>query len=231
MISSAYSDAEILKRVRNGEDSFVERKSYGDWKEDAIKTCVAFANTCPIEGPPGLLCIGVKDDGKIETAEQNLDSLQKKLESELGFAYPPIEHRTRIVASSEGKFVAVIVPGSSRGPHFAGPAYIRNGSQVEKANEESFARLIDRRELKVREILKWQNKRIKLLRVWANPSNLVGRIAGEADVIVVDCTLFVVKLKTTGYGPHVQLMSFSLEHVVLGHDPQTDCLTLEVPQG
>jgi hypothetical protein len=36
-----------------------------------------------------------------------------------------------------------------------------------------------------------------------------------------------VKLKLTGADQYV---SFSLDYVVLGHDPQNNCLTLEVPQ-
>jgi predicted HTH transcriptional regulator len=118
MSVSLISDAEILARLAAGEDSFVERKSLGDWKKDATKTCVAFANSCPFEGPPGLFCIGVKDDGTIENSQQDLDTVQKTFERELEEAYPPIFHHTRIVSASEGRFVAVIVPGSSQGPHF-----------------------------------------------------------------------------------------------------------------
>ena len=55
MASAFISDTEILERLRAGENSFVERKSFGYWKEDAVKTCVAFANSCPFEGPPRLL--------------------------------------------------------------------------------------------------------------------------------------------------------------------------------
>jgi predicted HTH transcriptional regulator len=229
MATALISDTEILERLRAGEDSFVERKSFGDWKEDAVKTCVAFANSCPFEGPPGLLCIGVKDDGTIENSKDGLDALQKKLERELEEAYPPIPHHTRIVSTPDGKFVAVIVPGSSKSPHFSGPAYVRSGSKITKASEEQFERVIDRGERKVREILKWKNKTIKLVRIWAVPNNLVGRKAGEADVIVVDCDSFVVKLRTTGLVQPTSI-SFPLDHVTLGHDPQTGSITIEVPQ-
>jgi hypothetical protein len=227
MASLYYSDEEILKRLKGGEDSFVERKSFGDWKNDAIKTSVAFANSCPFEAPPGLLCIGVKDDGKIETSQHDLDSLQKTFEREMEDAYPPILHHTRIVSVPEGKFVAVIIPGSSQGPHFSGPAYVRNGSKTVKASREQFEKVIDRRELKVREILKWHNRRVKLVRIWAAPTNMSGRVAGVSDVVVMDCSSFVVKVKGTGSD---QPISFPLEHVVLGHDPETGSLTLEVPQ-
>jgi hypothetical protein len=226
MANPSISDDDILKRVRAGEDSFVERKSLGDWKEDAVKTCVAFANSCPLEGPPGLFCIGVKDDGTIENSQDDLDTLQKTFERKLQEAYPSVPHHTRIVSCREGKFVAVIVPGSSQGPHFSGPAYIRNGSITVKASQEQFERIVDRRDRKVREILKWQNKWVNLVRIWAAPNNLSGRVAGRASMFVLDCNSFVVKLMTSGYNEHI---SFPLEHVVLGQD-QTGLLTLEVPQ-
>ncbi|HLV95949.1 MAG TPA: ATP-binding protein [Candidatus Acidoferrales bacterium] len=226
MATPFISDEEILKKLKAGEDSFVERKSFGDWKKDAVNTCVAFANSCPIEGAPGLLCIGVKNDGGIERSQIDLDTLQKTLERELEDAYPPIPHRTRVVSAHEGKFIAVVVPGSSQGPHFSGPAYVRSGPTNAKASKEQFERLVDRRERKVREILKWQNKAVKLVRLWAVPSNLVGRIAGNSYVTVIDCTALVVKVEMTGSG----FLFFPLDHVILGHDAQANCLTLEVPQ-
>jgi predicted HTH transcriptional regulator len=136
------SDTEILQRIKVEEDGFVERKSFGDWKKDAVKTCVAFANSCPVDGLPGLMCIGVRDDGSIEPTTQNLDTIQKSLERELKEAYPEIAHQTRIIVSKEGKFLAVIVPGSTRGPHFSGPAYIRVGSQTIDASTEQLKGLL-----------------------------------------------------------------------------------------
>jgi predicted HTH transcriptional regulator len=225
--ASLISDAEILKRLRVGEDSFVERKSLGDWKKDAVKTCVAFANSCPFEGPSGLFCIGVRDDGSIESLRDDLDTLQKTFERELEDAYPSIPHHTRIVSADEGKFIAVIVPGSSQGPHFSGPAYVRTGPKTTKASQGQFERIIDRRERKVREILKWRNKPVKLVRIWARPNNLVGRTAGYSYVTVSDCDSFVLKITSTTSD---QPICIPLDHVVLGYDPQINSLTIEVPQ-
>jgi hypothetical protein len=164
----------------------------------------------------------------IEVSETtDLDTLQKSLERALESAYPAILHYTRVVGRKEGKFLAVIVPGSSKGPHFSGPAYIRTGSITIKANEQAYEKILDRQDRKVREILKLKNKRVKVLRTWANPSSLVGRIAGEFDAMVLDCDAFVVKLKVMGSD---QPTSFPLEHVVIGHDAHTNSATLEVPQ-
>ena len=69
------SDEELLSRLTNFEDQFVERKSAGDFK-DWRKPVVAFANSRPI-GFPGVLFIGIKNDGTVEE-NANLDSLQRK---------------------------------------------------------------------------------------------------------------------------------------------------------
>ncbi len=226
-MNTPISDLDILNRLKAGEDSFVERKSLGDWKKDAVKTCVAFANSCPENGGPGLLCIGVRDDGRIEAHGQNLDKVQLTLEQKLATAYPTIDHHTKIVSTHEGKFLAVVVPGSAKGPHFSGPAYIRVGSKIEQANKDQFERLVDMRQRKVREILKWRGRGAKLVRTWVAPTNMSGRIAGYVVVTIVDCDAFVVKVKNQASS---QISCFSLENVVIGFDPVSNCLKLEVPQ-
>lgn len=219
------TDAEILMRMKT-EDSFVELKVLGQWK-DGIRTCVAFANSCSGDGPPGLLCVGIRDDGTVEPpGNENLDNVQKNFERRLEEAYPPIRHETRVIQTPEGKFLAVIVPGSSDGPHFAGPAYVRVASSTVKANADQFARIIDKRERKIREILKWKDKPIKLERMWVQPSNLVGRIAGSSTVIVMDCDAIVVKLKSMPGDPFY----LPLKYLVLSRDSQTGALIIQAPQ-
>jgi hypothetical protein len=43
--SSSYSDAEITRRLKVAEDSFVERKSFGDWKKDAVFSALGLRTT------------------------------------------------------------------------------------------------------------------------------------------------------------------------------------------
>jgi hypothetical protein len=80
------TDADLLFRLTNYEDHFVERKSSGDSK-DWLKTVVGFANSAPIDYP-AVLYIGVRDGGEIEE-NGNLDSLQKNFAKRLDDAYPP----------------------------------------------------------------------------------------------------------------------------------------------
>jgi hypothetical protein len=53
------SDEDLARLRKSAENHFVERKSFGDWKKDVVKTLVAFANSLPI-GQPGFLFIGLR---------------------------------------------------------------------------------------------------------------------------------------------------------------------------
>jgi hypothetical protein len=75
------TDIELLPRIGNFENHFVERKTTGD-KKDWIKTVAAFANSAP-DGYPCVLYLGVKDNGDIETPQANLDTLQKTFNREM----------------------------------------------------------------------------------------------------------------------------------------------------
>ncbi len=88
-------DQDLLLRLRNFEDNFVERKTIGD-KTDWLRTTVAFANSLPV-GFPGILFIGVRNDGTIE-GTANLESLQKTVNDILNSAYPPIYRLTRVLS-------------------------------------------------------------------------------------------------------------------------------------
>jgi len=220
------SDTDIIKRLVSAEDSYLEKKSLGDMK-DVVKTCVAFANTCPAEGPAGILCFGVREDGTIADGPQNFESMTQKIRDKLSQVYPSIEFRTRIITKDERRFLAVIVPGSSNGPHFSGPAYVREGSSTIVANEELFSRIIDKRERKVREILKWKDKRILMRRYVLHPApNQQRNPWAYSDAKVVDCTAEWLQLEIGG------LISFPLDDVrLLGDSPQPpNPLQIEVPQ-
>jgi len=186
------SDQELLLRLRNFEDNFVERKTSGD-SRDWLKTVVAFANSTPV-GYPAVLFIGVKDDGTPEEKPVNLDSLQKTFGEKIGEAYPTIYCLTKILNVEGKQILAVIVPGSAERPHFAGPAYVREGSKSVKASKQQFDVLIASRNSKTYEILKWAGKNISVNFVKAEriqlPDMTVAARSGE--VILSGCNQFYV---------------------------------------
>ena len=145
-VTANLNDAELLARLKNFEDHFVERKTSGDQK-DWLKTAVAFANSAPT-GFPCVLYIGAKDNGEIEMPQKDLDSLQKTFNQMMKKAYPPVPYLTKIVSDGERQALAVIVFGSDLRPHFSGPAYVRKGSESFEASEPLYEELIAQRNSK-----------------------------------------------------------------------------------
>ena len=206
------SDKDILSRLKNFEDHFVERKRSSDNKREWLQAAVAFANSAPV-GYPAVLFIGVKNDGSIE-GTANLDSLQRSFSEIMQEAYPPIYYLTRILAQEEKQFLAVIVPGSADRPCFAGPAYVRDGSRTVKASEKQFSELITQRNSKANEILKWKDKMVRAIYVMQG-----GMMRRKKSRIVHDCNQFYVTLDTE---------CIPLNRIEVSFDQEYDCLRLEI---
>lgn len=191
------TDQDILLRLNSFEDAFVERKTAGDSK-DWLKTVVAFANSVPV-GDPAILFIGVRNNGDIEEGI-NLDSLQRTLSEKLAAAYPSIYYLPKVLQHDGKQFLAVIVPGSESRPHFAGQAYIREGSKSITSSAKQFDVLVAERSSKVREILKWKTKVVtfqasltkNLLVVHVLGTTSGGKLAGT----VIDCNQFYVTVES-----------------------------------
>jgi hypothetical protein len=203
------TDEELLLRLGNCEDNFVERKRFSDgsvW----TRAIVAFANSCPI-GFPGVLFIGVYDDGRLEQLKEgvNLDSLQKKLTEKIAEVWPPVYVVTKILRKDGQEFLAVLVPGSPQRPHFSGHSYVRVGCQTRKASEAEFDNLILQRTSKAREILKMIGKNIS----W----EMMGRKAGGSQGKLVDCNQFFVTFDGGTYK-----ICWPIEWITISYDPAND---------
>jgi hypothetical protein len=146
------TNADILLRLTNTEDSTVERKTAADFR-DCLKTAVAFSNSLPI-GDPGIIFVGVFDDGRVED-RNNLESIQIKVSGEINKVYPPIYSQMKVLEKDGKMFLAVIVRGSDNRPHFAGQSFVRDGTQTVLASGRQFERLIAERTAKIYAISKW----------------------------------------------------------------------------
>jgi predicted HTH transcriptional regulator len=216
-------DAELLLKLRDYEDSFVERKSAGD-SGDWLKTCVAFANSSA-PGYPAILFIGAKNDGTVEDIA-DLDSLQKTFAKKLASAYPPIQYVTKILNDAGKQCLAIIIPGSENRPHFAGPSYVRVGSESRLASEQQFAELIASRTAKASEILKWKNRPVTVHQLNVERVvNVLGRIGSTTTMFVRDCNPFFVTL-ALGEQP----TSYPLRNVDISFDHPHARLALEIRQ-
>jgi predicted HTH transcriptional regulator len=215
------TDDELLLKLRDYEDTFVERKSSGD-SRDWLKTCVAFANSAAT-GYPAIMFVGVRNDGTVEDAV-NLDSLQKTLSKKLSDAFPAIQYVTKILKDNGRQFLAVVVPGSGNKPHFAGPSYVRVGSESRLASEQQFTELIASRTSKAGEILKWRNRPVTVHRLNVNyVMHAVGRIGSTVEMFVHDCNAFYVTLSQGE-----ARTSFPLPIVDLSFDNEKNRLALEI---
>ena len=209
------TDTDLLARLKDTEDNFVERKSSGDSK-DWLKTVVAFANSTPV-GLPAVLFIGVRDDGTVE-GTANLDSLQKSFSKKIGNAYPPIPTFSKVLRHEGKEFLAVIIPGSLERPHFAGRSYVRVGSETRDASEEQFKELITQRTSKTRYILEWKDKEITV--VFYKPGGIV---TPPKKWTVTGCGQFFVTLQSG-----TRLESIALSKVEISHDDVTGRMKLEI---
>ena len=217
------SDTDLLLRLTNFEDHFVERKTSSDSK-DWLKTMVGFANSAPV-GYPAVLYIGVRDGGEVEPGV-NLDSLQKTLGKKLEDAFPAIYYMCKVLAKDGRQFLAVIVPGSEARPHFAGPSYVRVGSVTVVASEPQFQTLIAQRQSKAYEILKWKGQIISLDKYRDLKAHSLTSIESSATPCVVDCNQFYVTLRFGG--STAVPVSYPLRRVERSFDHENKRLKLEV---
>jgi len=207
------TEEELVSRLKNFEDSFIERKSFGDSK-DWLKTVVAFANSTPV-GYPAILFIGVKDDGTPEEKEINLDSTQRTFSDKMKTAYPPIYYLPRIIRYGEKQILAVVVPGSSERPHFSGPAYVRQGSKTVDGSEAQFSQLIAERNTVAYQILRWKGKVVSFYMTTQDGE----RPYQGHTFTVVDCNQFFVTLKIES---SELTLGFALRTVDLSFDYKND---------
>lgn len=139
------------------EDSLLERKVQSDLK-DLLKTMVAFANSVA-PGHVAVILIGERDDGSIQGVD-NPDAIQKKVRSTAENIYPQILWRSEVYQKERKPCVRVEIEPSGDTPHFGAPAWIRLGSVTVEASDEVFQRLIEIRNSKVRELMKWLEKEV-----------------------------------------------------------------------
>jgi hypothetical protein len=212
------NESDLLSRMKNYEDHFVERKVVGDEK-DWKKTAVAFANSSPI-GVPAVLYIGVKDNGEIESPQRNLDEAQKKFNFKMQQVYPRIPYVPKIISENGLQALAVIIPGSEFRPHFAGLSYVRRGSQSDPASDEQFAELIAQRNSKAALILSWKGKNITALTRTGD-----SEIPWPNNTVLADCNQFYATLKRYDYEPPVSL---PLSRIEINFDNLKCRLQLEI---
>lgn len=199
------------------EDGFIERKSEGVNRAEIRQTLVAFANSVP-EAREAVLFIGVRDSGEIQGVA-NPDEMQKLVraicESD---CYPPIKYRPEVLKEGDKLVIAVVVPPSDRRPHFAGPAYVRRGSESVAASDEMFEELIASRHDKARVLLRWKNSVITVREdgyELGRQRVVPGGWRASRECNVVECNAHMVRLRDIS---NPEYFTVALTQVVLGYD-------------
>lgn len=165
------SDQQILALVQGSESHLVERKRSLPNQADIRKALVAFANTVA-SGEDAVLAIGMADDGQV-VGVSNADKIQREVrQTAEQDCYPPIQCHPRLLSVDGKEIVAIVIPSSTTKPHFAGPAYVRVGSESVRATERVYEDLIASRHDKARVILDWKLKLVSVRFLRANPVRL-----------------------------------------------------------
>lgn len=152
ILETDMTDEELIGRINNQEDNWIERKSKGVSTEDIRKTSVAFANSVS-DDELAVLFIGVSDNGNIDGVDDTDIFQRKTIPKAIDGCYPAINYKVKVLTIDDKNIVAVIISSSYNKPHFAGKSFIRVGSESKEASEQEFEKLIVGRNSKARPLL------------------------------------------------------------------------------
>jgi len=126
-----YSDEALERRLTETESELIERKESlrGDASSTAREAVCAFANDLPGHGSPGVLFVGVRDDGTpcgLAITDELLRSLAD-MKTDGNIAPPPtLTVEKRIVRGAEVAVVTVW-PSDSPPVRYRGRVWVRTG--------------------------------------------------------------------------------------------------------
>lgn len=212
---------ELVALLNRQEDNFIERKLEGIKPADIRKTVVAFANSVP-EGRYAVLFIGVRDNGTIEGCS-NTDGKQKAVrEACEQDCYPPIAMISEVLRTPDGDVVAVVIGASGKRPHFAGPAYVRRGSESVAASPEMFRELIHAQNSAAAAILRLKDQVVSFVSI-QHKIGVVRRIDDRAyreggECRVLECDGQRVRLQVVGGDS--RYFSEPLDHIKVSFDEE-----------
>src|SRR5437899_3265401 len=152
---------------------------------------------------------------------------------ELSKIYPPIYPQMKVMRDANAKeFLAIIVRGSENRPHFAGPSYVRDGTQTVIASESQFEGLIAERNNKAYEVLRWKGKAITFtqpIREYMVHGTTNWTQHKQISVTVIDCNQHYVSLENVAQAS--DRASYSLRIVELNYDNARKRLELRLLEG
>jgi hypothetical protein len=136
-------EEEILSLLRAGESQNLEYKQdviSEDHKNDLIETVIAFLNT-----NPGLILVGVKDDGSIVGSHKNTEDLQKLVHDSCD--PPPKNIRIEEKMIGDNKIIIIDVPEGDDKPYQSKRdknLYVRHNANDMKMERSELVRFIEK---------------------------------------------------------------------------------------
>jgi ATP-dependent DNA helicase RecG len=143
----ALSEDELAALLADMESDRVERKESASDKDKLSQSICAFANDLPAHRKPGVLFVGVRDDGQ-HAGLAITDELLRNLADlrDQGNILPPPSMSVRKVRLAGGDVAVVEVQPSSAPPvRYKGRIYIRIGPRRGIANADDERQLNERR--------------------------------------------------------------------------------------
>lgn len=146
---TALTDEELIRLIEQGESDRVEFKESmtGDVAQSIRKAVCAFANDLPGRGLPGIVFVGVKDDGSVSGLQvtERLLSQLADMKTDGNIVPPPsmsVEKR-----ALQGKDIAVVTVQPSNSPpvRYKGAVHIRTGARQDIATLQDEVRLREKR--------------------------------------------------------------------------------------
>jgi hypothetical protein len=200
-----HGDVDLVARLRDAEDRFVERKPAAAGRSDFKRTIVAFANSVP-ENRVGILYIGIGDDRAIHGVP-NPDRMQRDVrQTAENDCYPSIFVDSEVLRIEDKLVVAILVRHSTQRPHFAGPAYVRRGSESLNASEAEYEELVNSRLSVVRQLQEWKGQTVTVTEVSKQLGQYFPLDAShhKSDTfVIVDVNSHCVRFKRLGSGRFV----------------------------
>lgn len=141
------SVSELAALLHDLESDRVERKESASDTDKLSQAVCAFANDLPAHGKPGVLFVGVADDGR-RTGLPVTDSLLRRLSDlrDQGNILPPPSMSVQKVTMATGELAVVEVQPSTAPPvRYKGRIYIRIGPRRGIANADDERQLNERR--------------------------------------------------------------------------------------
>lgn len=143
----SYTDQELENLLREGEADLMERKPSPADTGDIRKDICAFANDLPGHQKPGVVFVGVHDDGRcanLKVTDQTLQNLAHLRSDGQITPFPSLVVHRRVLNGCE-MAVIMVSPSDSPPVRYNGRCWIRVGTRRDTASPEEEVRLSERR--------------------------------------------------------------------------------------